>query len=69
MAQDEEESELETCSICNCEFNLEEEGGIVGYFGICPVSFCAWCYASIEDMVQQNCLQCNEDEEPPPKVN
>ena len=72
MARDEEEKEgagLETCSICDCEFDPEEEGGIIGYFGICPVSFCVWCYASIVDMVQQTCLQCNEDEELPPTIN
>ena len=72
MARDEEEKEgagLETCSICDCEFDVNEEGGVTGYFGICPVAFCVWCYAGIVDMVQQGCLRCLDDEELPPKIN
>ena len=43
-------NELE-CSVCNSP--MEEDEGIEGYFGICPVSFCCWCYSSITDMVIQ----------------
>tara|TARA_R100001369_G_scaffold12816_4_gene27036 strand:+ start:782 stop:1012 length:231 start_codon:yes stop_codon:yes gene_type:complete len=53
-----------TCSICESEVDLEGEGGITGNFGICPVAFCVWCYASILDMVSQGCLRCQEDEDP-----
>ena len=38
------------CTICDSEYD-EEEGGIQGYFGIMPVTFCCWCYSSIVDMV------------------
>jgi len=38
------------CSICDSEYD-EDAGGIQGYFGIMPVTFCCWCYSSIVDMV------------------
>ena len=40
------------CSICDSEIE-EDNGDIQGYFGICPVSFCCWCYSSMTDMVIQ----------------
>tara|TARA_R110000796_G_scaffold56315_1_gene130584 strand:- start:364 stop:579 length:216 start_codon:yes stop_codon:yes gene_type:complete len=71
MARDEQEEEGAglTCSICEADVDLEGEGGIAGNFGICPVAFCVWCYASIVDMVSQSCLRCYEDEEDPPVIN
>ena len=60
--EDEEGTGL-TCSICDNDFYMEDEGGIAGNFGICPVAFCVWCYASIVDMVSQGCLRCQGDEE------
>lgn len=51
-----------TCSICESPVDLEGEGGIAGNFGVCPVAFCVWCYASIVDMVSQGCARCQEDE-------
>ena len=49
------------CSICGSEYD-EDEGGIQGYFGICPVTFCVWCYSSMTDMVLQmhDCCDCEE---------
>lgn len=41
------------CNVCACEFT-DDEGGVVGYFGILPVAFCPTCYSSIVDMVQQD---------------
>jgi hypothetical protein len=40
------------CSICQCEFT-DDEGGIQGYIGIIPVSFCPTCFAGLCDMVEQ----------------
>ena len=37
------------CNICDSE--IEEDEGISGYFGVCPVSFCCWCTSSLTDMV------------------
>tara|TARA_R110001599_G_scaffold331368_1_gene546100 strand:+ start:521 stop:694 length:174 start_codon:yes stop_codon:yes gene_type:complete len=37
------------CSICASKFNMEE-GGIDGYFGISPVTFCVWCLSSLAAM-------------------
>ena len=72
MARDEEEKEgagLETGSICDCEVDGNEEGGVTGYLGICPVAFCVWCYAGVVDMEQQGCLRCLDDVELPPTIN
>jgi hypothetical protein len=38
------------CSICSCDFSLEEEGGIAGEFGILPVQFCPTCLSCMMDM-------------------
>ena len=60
---------LHKCSICDCDFDVEGEGGILGYFGVCPVAFCPWCTTSIFDMVQQHCDYCPNDDEDPPLIN
>jgi len=65
------------CSVCDSVFDIEAEGGIAGEFGICPVAFCPWCFASMTDMVQQGCYRCQEErereerelEENPPSIN
>jgi len=39
---------------CNvCDAPMEDDGGIVGEFGILPVAFCCWCSSSMTDMVIQ----------------
>ena len=43
---------MEKCNICDSTIE-EENGDIIGSFGICPVAFCTWCYSSITDMVIQ----------------
>ena len=48
------------CSVCSCEFS-EDEGGVLGYFGILPVAFCPTCYSCMLDMVGQ-ILNGDEDE-------
>jgi hypothetical protein len=40
------------CNVCSCEFT-DDEGGMLGYFGILPVAFCPTCFSSMCDMVQQ----------------
>ena len=40
------------CNICDSEIE-EDNGDIVGQFGISPVSFCVWCVSSMTDMVIQ----------------
>ena len=40
------------CNICDSEIE-EDNGDIIGYFGICEVSFCVWCLSSLTDMVIQ----------------
>ena len=56
--------DLLICSICDTPVDLENEGDIAGNFGIVPVAFCVYCYASIVDMVSQSCLRCLEEEDP-----
>ena len=41
------------CNVCRCEFT-NDEGGVLGYFGILPVAFCPTCYSSMVDMVTQD---------------
>jgi hypothetical protein len=52
--------EQDICSVCSCEFSLDEEGGISGDFGIIPVSFCPNCLCCMMDMADQ----LRGDEEP-----
>jgi hypothetical protein len=41
------------CLVCSCKFT-EDEGGVLGYFGILPVAFCPNCYSCMVDMVSQD---------------
>jgi hypothetical protein len=43
----------EVCSTCQCEFDLDAEGGTTGEFGILPIAFCPTCLSSVFDMVEQ----------------
>ena len=38
--------------ICDSDIDIES-GDVVGFFGICEVSFCVWCMSSMTDMVIQ----------------
>lgn len=49
----------DTCSICDSPYD-EDAGGIQGYFGIMPVTFCEWCYSSIYDMIAQD-IKANDE--------
>ena len=42
----------EECTICGWKYD-EEEGGVQGYFGILPVTFCADCLTNILNMADQ----------------
>ena len=51
------------CNICDSDIE-QDNGDIVGNFGISPVAFCVWCMSSMTDMVIQlngfndiNCLK------------
>lgn len=41
------------CSICNCEFDYEAEGGVLGCIGIIPVNFCPICKCGVMDFADQ----------------
>ena len=49
------------CSVCSCDFT-DDEGGVIGYFGILPVAFCPTCYSCMVDMVSQDLGIGDEDE-------
>tara|TARA_Y100001935_G_scaffold158574_1_gene130518 strand:+ start:112 stop:291 length:180 start_codon:yes stop_codon:yes gene_type:complete len=49
----------DTCSICDSEYD-EDAGGVQGYFGILPVTFCEWCYSSMYDMIAQD-IKANDE--------
>ena len=46
---------MQKCNICDSEIE-EDNGDVVGYFGISPVAFCVWCMSSMTDMV----IQCQD---------
>lgn len=52
------------CSVCSCDYT-DDEGGIQGYFGILPVSFCPTCFSCMCDMASQylDDDQLNEEHE------
>jgi hypothetical protein len=52
------------CSVCSCDYT-DDEGGIIGYFGILPVAFCPFCFSSMCDMVEQ---MMGYDEETPTEI-
>jgi len=43
---------MQKCNICDSEID-EDNGDVIGYFGISPVAFCVWCMSSMTDMVIQ----------------
>jgi hypothetical protein len=40
------------CNVCSCDYS-DDEGGVQGYFGMLPVSFCPTCFSSMCDMANQ----------------
>ena len=40
------------CSVCQCDFT-DAQGGIHGFFGGIPVSFCPTCTSCFYDMAEQ----------------
>ena len=50
------------CSVCACEFT-EDEGDILGFFGMLPVAFCPFCFSSMCDMVSQLSIDDDLEEE------
>jgi hypothetical protein len=45
-------NENHQCSVCQCDYT-DDEGGITGYIGILPASFCPTCLSGVIDMVEQ----------------
>jgi hypothetical protein len=56
-----------TCSVCSCEYT-DDEGGVEGYFGILPVTFCPTCFSCMCDMASQY-NEPNEEEESNPEYD
>ena len=46
------DTETHKCTACSCDYT-DDEGGIQGYFGMLPMSFCPTCLSSIYDMMEQ----------------
>ena len=46
------ENETHECTACSCTYT-DDEGGVQGYFGMLPMSFCPTCLSSIYDMMDQ----------------
>ena len=45
--------EIHTCTICSGEFDIENEGGVLGDIGILPVAFCPTCITGILSFAEQ----------------
>lgn len=43
---------MNTCTVCSSEFT-DDEGGVVGNFGMMPVAFCPTCFSCMLDMADQ----------------
>jgi hypothetical protein len=41
------------CTVCEIKFDIEKEGGVQGYFGIIPVTFCEYCIDCIVNLADQ----------------
>mgnify|MGYP003141325995 FL=1 len=52
------------CSICDGDFDLDGEGGVIGDFGILPVAFCPTCLSCIYDLVGELEAELEEDQVP-----
>jgi hypothetical protein len=56
--------EQRKCTICHTDYDSEEEGGIEGYLGIIPVSFCSSCFTGVVSMVEEVAGVSLDDIEP-----
>ena len=45
-------AEDSTCSICDAPFDMDLVGGVAGYLGMIPFTFCVTCNAGIVEYVQ-----------------
>lgn len=61
MHQSAEPNEMQ-CSICQCEFDIQLEGGIAGYIGIIPLQLCPMCHAGL-DMLYSEIHGCYEEDD------
>jgi|TARA_Y100000310_G_scaffold39085_1_gene36676 hypothetical protein len=52
------------CSICRCEFDIKDEGGVEGEFGTLPVAFCHTCLSCIYNLVDELEEELEEDQVP-----
>jgi len=50
-----------TCSVCDCEFDVQLEGGITGFLGVLPISLCPMCHSGL-DMLYTELHGCQEDD-------
>jgi hypothetical protein len=57
-----ESTEL-TCNICQCQFDIDSEGGIAGYLGILPVAMCPMCFSGMDMFFTElhGCEDCEDD--------
>ena len=51
------------CNICQCDFDIELEGGIQGFIGVIAFTLCPMCYNGLMDMYDQLHGDLNDDED------
>jgi hypothetical protein len=40
------------CTVCEIKFDIEKEGGVQGFFGIIPVTFCDYCFDCVLNLAE-----------------
>ena len=40
---------MDVCSICECEFDLDTEGGVCGHIGMIIFELCPTCHAGLAE--------------------
>ena len=42
---------MDNCTLCDSKIE-QDNGDIVGCFGITPIAFCVWCLSSMKSMIE-----------------
>lgn len=52
---------MEKCSVCECEFDMQSEGGVGGYLGVIPFALCPMCFSGL-DLMFTEIHGCHEED-------
>lgn len=54
---------MEVCCVCECEFDLDSEGGVCGHIGILFFCLCPTCHSGMYDFYINNYGPDDEDDD------